>query len=79
MSNEKKRFQLFWRIMLTSIFLIMLFCNVDPLKTVNESIRAPSYLLLLAFFTSGAVWFIIAFCEGKVIRKESDMRRKDRE
>jgi hypothetical protein len=79
MSNGKKGFQLFWHIMLTGMFLIILFRNVEPLKTVNEMYPAPSYLLLLAFFTSGTVWFIIAFRNGKVIRKEADMRRKDRE
>jgi len=32
---------------------------------------------MLVFFTSGAVWFIIAFCEGKTICKRITVKRKD--
>lgn len=77
MSEGKKGSQLFWRIMLISMFLIILFRNVEPLKTLNEMYSAPWYLLMLVFFISGAVWFIIAFREGKVIRKGITVKRKD--
>ena len=70
MGGRKKGFHLFWRFMIISMFLIFLFRNVEPLKTINEMYSAPWYLLMLVFFISGAVWFTIAFHEGKVIRRE---------
>ena len=77
MSGRKKGFHWFWRIMLISMFLLFLFRNVEPLKTVNEVYSAPWYLLMLVFFISAAVWFAIAFREGKVIRREIIAKRKD--
>jgi len=70
MSGGKKRFSWFWRIMLSAMFLTLLLRNVEPLKTINEIYSAPWYLLMLVFFISGAVWFTIAFREGKAIRRE---------
>ena len=70
MSGRKKGFSWFWHIMLSIMFLILLFRNVEPLKTINEMYSAPWYLLMLVFFISGAVGFTLAFREGKVIRRE---------
>lgn len=78
MNERKKGSHWFWRIMLISMFLILLLHNVEPLKTINEMYSTPWYLLMLVFFISGAVWFTIAFREGKVIRRETIAKRKDR-
>jgi len=77
MSGRKKGFSWFWRIMLISMFLFLLFRNIEPLKTINEMYSAPWYLLVSVFFISGAVWFTIALREGRVIRKEITAKRKD--
>lgn len=73
----KKGFSCFFRIILVSAFLIILFRNVEPLKTINEMYSAPWYLLVLVFFISGVVSFTIAFREGRVIREEITAKRKD--
>ena len=71
MSGGKRGFSWFWRIMLSGVFLILLFRNVEPLKTINETYSAPWYLVILVFFVSSAVWFTLAFREGKAIRRET--------
>jgi uncharacterized membrane protein YbhN (UPF0104 family) len=74
MSERKKAYSWFWRTLFAGFFLLLLACNFEPLKTINEVYYAPWYLLLLVFFISGAVWFNIAFREGRVIRKEKKAR-----
>jgi hypothetical protein len=58
------------------MFLFLLFRNVEPLKTINEMYSAPWYLLIFLFFISGAVWFTLAFREGKIIRRERPSPKK---
>jgi hypothetical protein len=75
MSDWKKVYSWFWRILFAGFFLLLLARNFEPLKTINEVYYAPWYLLLLVFFISGAVWFAIAFHEGRVIRKRETSER----
>ena len=65
----KNAYRVFWHLMLTILFLVLVFRNVEPLKTLNELYSAPWYLLMFVFLISGAVWFTLAFREGRIIRK----------
>ena len=65
----KKAFRLFWHLMLTSLFLVLIFRNVEPLKTINEMYFAPWYLLIFILFASGVFGFAIAFHQGRKIKK----------
>jgi hypothetical protein len=76
MSESKKVYGWFWRILLAGLFLFLLIRNLEPLKTINEAYSVPWYLLLLVFFISGAVWFTIAFREGRAIRQEKRAKSK---
>lgn len=65
----KNAYRVFWHLMLTILFLVLVFRNVEPLKTLNELYSAPWYLLMFVFLISGAVWFTLAFRKGRIIRK----------
>jgi len=72
MSERKKAFRWFWPISLTVGFLVLLFRNVEPLKTINELYSAPWPVLMLVFFISFAVSLTIAFREGREITKKRE-------
>jgi uncharacterized integral membrane protein len=65
----KKAFHLFWHLLLTSLFLVLVFRNVEPLKTINEMCFAPWYLLIFVLFASSVFGFTIAFNQGREIKK----------
>ena len=74
MHRRKKSFKLYYLILIGWLFLLA--CNFEPLKTINEMYSAPWYLLAFFFFVSFAVFFTIAFREGKVILREIMTERK---
>jgi len=63
--------------MIFIMFFTLFFHGTEPFKAINEMFTAPSYLLTWVSFVCGAVWFILAFREGKVIRKEIITKRKE--
>ena len=66
----KKAFSWFWLLMLVG-FLVAIFRNVEPLKTINEMYSTPLCLLIFVFFFSSVVGFAIAFRRGREITKKA--------
>jgi len=75
MSHRKKRFSLYYLILIGWLFLLAR--NFEPLKTINEMYSAPWYLLAFFFSLSFAAFFTIALREGKVIRRKTLAERKE--
>ena len=63
MSEKGRKYRWFWLVSMLMLFLLFIFCNAEPLKTVEYS--SPWYLLMFVFLVSGAVWFTLAFREGR--------------
>jgi len=77
MSERERRTGWFWYIFLIFYFFLLA-CKFEPVKTINGMFSAPPHLVLSVFLIGGVVGFTLAFREGKVIRAEMIVRRKDR-